>query len=149
MNDPPTLSPLRDTLSALRNPDLMGKLIFIILSGLITIASMATTAGCSARDAAIEHVSFPAMDSAWPGVRNDAEIGGMDAAPLDTFELALDERDRIGLVSQWPPIKTAATDGIGAQIADGSIGEGPAASKIERVNNFDEAINQLRPLAPP
>ena len=138
MNSPPLLQ-------ALRSPNLLAKVALILVSAILSL----TTAGCSARDAAIEHVSFPAMESAWPGVRTDAELGGMDAAPLDTFEVAMDARDRPALVSQWPPIKTAATDGIGEQIASGAIGEGPAASKIERVRNFDEAIQQLRPLAPP
>lgn len=86
----------------------------------------------------------PAMEAAWVGVRADAERGGtVSAGQLDTFQTALQDRDRLTIVSAWPPIHSSAATGIARQVEGREIGPGVAVSKRERLRNFHEAVGTI------
>lgn len=113
-------------------------------SGLVALAAscilLLSCAGQKARD----NVLIPSLEAAWASMRVEAERGGLvTPAQLDTFQVALQDRNKTVIVASWPPIRPSVAAGIKAQEAAGEIGPGVAASKWERLENFDEAIDRI------
>lgn len=106
------------------------------LSMVIMILIITACAGTQARN----NILIPSMELAWPNVKADAERGGAGAVLLAEFEQALTARDKLVMVATWPAIQIAAEAGIKSRT---DISPGVAASLLERVARFSEAVRRL------
>lgn len=109
----------------------------------VIAAIIITLASACAGGVARERVLLPAMRSAWPSIRLQAEhiatpveaitVAAMDQAMQIGTEMALASAD-------WQAVKSLAVARIYERTAAGEIGPGVAASLSERVNQFDRAF---------
>jgi hypothetical protein len=115
----------------------------------VAIAVLAVmVAGCAGwRQEARERALSPAVEQAWPGVRQDALLGvtePSDSAAIETLDQALASGDgaeasRVAAVV-YPEVARLASIGIERQVAEGTIGPNVAESKRERLRLFGAAL---------
>lgn len=92
---------------------------------------------------------LPAVQSAWPGVREEIEAAPpaveVSAVELDLVEERLMSGQRVRIRQiEWLPLEVAAQAGIEQQILDGVISEGVALSLRERLDRFRDALLELQ-----
>lgn len=117
-----------------------------------------TTTGISARQEALR----PAAKRTWSGVLSDFETGvqdAVDATDLDTSgaNLLIDEANKIteafnlkttlqqlnDALVVWPSLEPFARRGVESQVRNGSISQGVADSKLERIRLFGLTVAKL------
>ncbi len=115
----------------------------------ILVLLAAACAGTKARD----KVLLPAVATAWPPVKKDAEAGAAllaDASQkaivtqrITDMDAAIAAKDRIALAALragWPSIRAAAESRIQDRVKKGEISIGVSQSLLERVKKFEEAF---------
>lgn len=128
---------------------------------LFLAGSLALLGGCSAGQIARDEVLMPAIMLAADGVKSDCYRGITDAvADGDLEQAAADEihirgagfwwviaeRDRDGIVERfpvWVELRPYGERGIQDMVDDIEIGVAGAASRIERLDLFEEALYRL------
>lgn len=102
---------------------------------IIPIIALAGCVGQRARDNAL----MPAMQLAWPGVKEDVERG-----PVIVDTTSFDSDIKAGVFptyAEWTPLQSAAYANIDAA----QFSEGIKVSRRERVKQFDRAVQKGRP----
>jgi len=132
-------------------------MVFAICATLLFIG--AATTGCVSPQAK-ERVLAPAVELAWPGVRDDLQRGisdGLEDGEIDeetaaglsdqVFDigvaLAEDDFEALGL-APWEALEVWADRGVQDRVDDGEIGPGVAVSRIERIDQFGRGLDRLR-----
>lgn len=116
------------------------KLSFLLIMCLLLTSCLATR---------VENKTLlPAVQSAWPGVRDDIQmdpVEAVSAATIQSASLAIAEGDKTGIRAIfWAPMDAAASDGIAFRLSSGQISPGVAVSLIERLVKFRAAILELQ-----
>lgn len=106
---------------------------------------LAACAGVRARD----EVLLPAMQLAWPAVREDADRGAaaasLDPAPIVAFGAALEGGNRLVVAQQdWEAVRRLAIAGIQDRVQRAEITEGVAESLREQVRQFTRMFLKLQ-----
>ncbi len=131
--------------------------IALFLCGAVAIG---TVAGCSGKIARDE-ILGPAIRLAADGIRDEVYRGIADAvADQDLTQVeaeglhssaaglwfAIAQNDRAAVAERlpvWATLRPFAERGIQDMVEDVEIGAGGAAGRIERLNNFEEALNRI------
>lgn len=101
--------------------------------------TLAACAGSVARDA----VLLPAIQRAWPPIKEQAQeqAGTGPVAAIQTLDAAIALGTEAAIAgADWPAVKALATARVHARIAAKEIGPGVGQSLLERITKFDEAI---------
>lgn len=108
---------------------------------------LAACAGAIAR----EHVLWPQIKSVWPAIKVDIEHGIGDVVPslavADTIrriDSAVSTDDHALLRGvDWPLLEPLAERGVRLRVQNNEIGEGLAASLLERIKQFSKAMQEI------
>lgn len=107
------------------------------------IAAPLTISACVGQQAR-QHAGVPALELAVDGVELDARAGGIPEEVIGPFVNALATKDRTVIAAEclprWPLVKAAAEQGINLRQVMGQIGPGVAASKRERLVQFEAVL---------
>ena len=83
---------------------------------------------------------LPAIEQAWPGVRADAEVGGMNAPALESWDRAVETHAYVGL--DVLELEAAALFGIDTRLINGEIGPHGASIMRDRARSFRAAVEE-------
>lgn len=83
---------------------------------------------------------LPAIESAWPGVRDDAELGGLEEGTLILWDAGVASGSLTGLDSA--ELEGAALLGVDLRLVNGEIGPQGAAIMRDRATSFRRAVDE-------
>ena len=107
----------------------------IVLSVLVMLLCACTTTRVQDR------TLTPAIESAYPGVRADAELGGMPAGDLLLWDAGIEAGNLRGL--DVGALESFALLGVDARLAAGEIGPLGAEIMRDRARSFRRAVEEL------
>lgn len=129
--------------------------VLVLILCLLTVLSLAPLTGCNTGASARREALVPALVLSSDGFESDV-YAGIAAMPLedqpDSTDIAVQyfEGVRSGDLSRivseslpvWPSIRALAISGINAKLGLNQIGPLGAASKLERVENVENALGK-------
>lgn len=117
----------------------------VAAAGILLLAS--ACAGILARD----HVLFPAVQRAWPAVKEDYMLGARLSQPTQIAAATVAQIDqavatgdyRLLAGVQWSLLDPICRAGVQARITEGEISAGVAGSYHQRLDQFGQAVETL------
>tara|TARA_R110000744_G_scaffold380215_1_gene500262 strand:- start:54481 stop:54876 length:396 start_codon:yes stop_codon:yes gene_type:complete len=87
-----------------------------------------------------ERTLIPAIESAWPGVRADAELGGLPVVELENIDDYVAD-GRLYMI-ELPALESAALIGVDLRLVAGEVGPVGAGIMRDRVTSFVAAVTE-------
>lgn len=87
-----------------------------------------------------ERTLVPAIEAAWPGVRADAELGGLPVVELENIDDYVADGRLYMIV--LPALESAALIGVDLRLVAGEIGPVGAGIMRDRVSSFVAAVTE-------
>tara|TARA_R110002153_G_scaffold9324_3_gene38611 strand:+ start:1472 stop:1918 length:447 start_codon:yes stop_codon:yes gene_type:complete len=106
---------------------------------IIALALMASLSSCVTKRVQ-DRTLIPAIEAAWPGVRADAEVGGMPVVELESVDSAV-ETGELWLID-LAAVEAAALLGVDLRLVAGEIGPEGAGIMRDRVTSFIFAVEE-------
>tara|TARA_R110000850_G_scaffold272752_2_gene408185 strand:+ start:3831 stop:4268 length:438 start_codon:yes stop_codon:yes gene_type:complete len=87
-----------------------------------------------------ERTLIPAIEAAWPGVRADAELGGLAVTELENIDDYVAD-GRLYMI-ELPALESAALIGVDLRLVAGEVGPVGAGIMRDRVTSFVAAVTE-------
>jgi hypothetical protein len=111
---------------------------------IITLLTLVSLSSCVTQRVQ-DRTLLPAIESAWPGVRDDAELGGMEEGQLLLWDVGVETGSLLGLDAAG--LESAALIGVDLRLVAGEIGPIGAGIMRDRARSFRSAVEEYTRVA--